>query len=272
MEARILTIILLLIFINIITSNQVKNNLRNLQNSDLLNNMAKELIKQNLMKTLENTINEIKKEEKKIIETIGNQNIVQLLEETFENYKKDANLEDLKKMFDYFKQLAVLNKNEDFKQIEGLINILTKYASQIKDFSYDEYKSVFESLKDLPFINKNNIVNNNNNVNDNTNNSNNNNNDKVDDKNIIEIGKEKYPGCSFNQCLKDGKCVDRSFCETSKDKIFTESDLGFYIFLSVISIGVFTILGLLIWRFGKSRTTRMDVEYIPQVDTAQNLY
>jgi hypothetical protein len=266
MKIRILTIILLLIFLNIITSNKVINNLRNLQSSDLLNNMAKELIKQNLMKTLENTIDEIKKEEKRIINKIGDQNIVKLLEETYEKYKKDANLEDLTKMFDYFKQLAVLNKNDDFKQIEGLINILTKYVSQIKDFSYDEYKSVFESLKDLSIINKNNDTTNIDDTNNNSNNSNNDDNNKLDNEN------DKYPSCNFNQCLKDGKCVDRSFCETNRDKIFRESDLGFYIFLSIISIGVFTILGLLIWRFGKTRTTRMDVEYIPQIDTTQNQF
>jgi Fe2+ transport system protein B len=200
-------------------------------NTNFTNTLIQNTIKDKIITSISNSLDKISNDTTFMNQYEQNKEIIQGLYDQLNQFNLTNNPIDLEDIITKYQFLNELNISPDTVKINKMLENMKKIVSYLKDNTVFKLPDFSNLLKEDLFK---------------------------------EEEEEETPGvkpevCNEEQCLLDGKCVSKVYCDKLSKK---ENDTNFIIY-PIIGIIALLMIMFLVYKI-KNRVTNDQIEYIPQ--------
>jgi hypothetical protein len=217
-----------LVLINASAIDELINKYTNNTNFTITNDIE-QTIREKIKTSISKSLNKISNDTKFMSQYEQNKDIIEGLYSQLKQFNTSNNLLDLEHIITSYQLLNELNISEDSVKINKMLESMKKIVNYLKENKVDlRLPDLSNYLKEDYF--------------------------KED-----EAEDTKPEICTMDQCLLDGKCVSKIYCDRLAKKD-NKSNVTFY---AIISIIAFLMVLFILYKI-KNRVTNNHIEYIPQ--------
>jgi hypothetical protein len=225
----VLKLLLSIVLVNCNAIDDLLNKYAN--NTDLTNAIdLKNTLKEKIINSLNKSLDKLSNSSEFTNQLEQNKVILDTINKEIQQYNISNSLTDLEQIITSYELLNELNISEDTVKINKMLEGMKKIVNYLKQNKIDLRLPDLSNILNEEYFNDN------------------------------KIDEHKPEMCSSDQCLLDGKCVNKIYCEKLAERN-NNSNTTYYVIISILA---FSMILFILYKI-KYRVTNSQIEYIHQV-------